>query len=168
MYEVPSESHRIFVYKFSNRMSPLIECMKKRIRITISTRINKEESKKYLEIHRAWGMIYSVRVAISRSSSTAEELCSKISSRGIEIRIRSPTTRVYASYHRNFKDTTCALYSILYSSNKKREPMKLTVISIDKYLSIRNIPIHVAISCKLISSSISYRYYSVYLFEYST
>lgn len=144
-------------------MSPLIECMKKRIRITISTRINKEESKKYLEIHRAWGMIYSVRVAISRSSSTAEELCSKISSRGIEIRIRSPTTRVYA-YHRNFKDTTCALYS----SNKKREPMKLTVISIDKYLSIRNIPIHVAISCKLISSSISYRYYSVYLFEYST
>lgn len=163
MYEVPSESHRIFVYKFSNRMSPLIECMKKRIRITISTRINKEESKKYLEIHRAWSMIYSVRVAISRSSSTAEELCSKISSRGIEIRIRSPTTRVYA-YHRNFKDTTCALYS----SNKKREPMKLTVISIDKYLSIRNIPIHVAISCKLISSSISYRYYSVYLFEYST
>lgn len=131
---------------------------------TISTRINKEESKKYLEIHRAWSMIYSVRVAISRSSSTAEELCSKISSRGIEIRIRSPTTRVYASYHRNFKDTTCALYS----SNKKREPMKLTVMSIDKYLSIRNIPIHVAISCKLISSSISYRYYSVYLFEYST
>lgn len=111
-------------------MSPLIECMKKRIRITISTRINKEESKKYLEIHRAWGMIYSVRVAISRSSSTAEELCSKISSRGIEIRIRSPTTRVYA-YHRNFKDTTCALYS----SNKKREPMKLTVISIDKKYS---------------------------------
>lgn len=163
MYEVPSESHRIFVYKFSNRMSPLIECMKKRIRITISTRINKEESKKYLEIHRAWSMIYSVRVAISRSSSTAEELCSKISSRGIEIRIRSPTTRVYA-HHRNFKDTTCALYS----SNKKREPMKLIVISIDKYLSIRNIPIHVAISCKLISSSISYRYYSVYLFEYST
>lgn len=145
-------------------MSPLIECMKKRIRITISTRINKEESKKYLEIHRAWSMIYSVRVAISRSSSKAEELCSKISSRGIEIRIRSPTMRVYASYHRNFKDTTCALYS----SNKKREPMKLTVISIDKYLSIRNIPIHVAISCKLISSSISYRYYSVYLFEYST
>lgn len=163
MYEVPSESHRIFVYKFSNRMSPLIECMKKRIRITISTRINKEKSKKYLEIHRAWSIIYSVRVAISRSSSTAEELCSKISSRGIEIRIRSPTTRVYA-YHRNFKDTTCALYS----SNKKREPMKLTVISIDKYLSIRNIPIHVAISCKLISSSISYRYYSIYLFEYST
>lgn len=144
-------------------MSPLIECMKKRIRITISTRINKEESKKYLEIHRAWSMIYSVRVAISRSSSTAEEFCSKISSRGIEIRIRSPTTRVYA-YHRNFKDT-CALYN---SSNKKRESMKLTVISIDKYLSIRNIPIHVAISCKLISSSISYRYYSVYLFEYST
>lgn len=158
MYEVPSEE------KVIESSSPLIECMKKRIRITISTRINKEESKKYLEIHRAWSMIYSVRVAISRSSSTAEELCSKISSRGIEIRIRSPTTRVYASYHRNFKDTTCALYS----SNKKREPMKLIVISIDKYLSIRNIPIHVAISCKLISSSISYRYYSVYLFEYST
>lgn len=59
MYEVSSEGKVIesFVYKFSNRISPLIECMRKmciKKFITILTRINKKESKKYLEIvHRA-------------------------------------------------------------------------------------------------------------------